>query len=311
MQRERVIDREVHQVSEFSSIANFLKVDKVPAGILTVKSGGLPIDVLVSPTSSRTTICFFHGAIDPHFTLPVLSGLGISGGLDANRIFISDPSLILDDDLMLSWYAGNKLQPRLQSDITAILRKVTTSLGSERIIFFGGSGGGFASLYFAHQFKSSLAVVFNPQTSIRRYSENAVYDFIELAFDEKAGAQDPLGKLPSTVTHDLCDLYGTYTSTQVAYIQNLKDTDHINSHLLPFLRAVHPETEVLLLGKQWRDGHSPPPKELLSRTLNLTASSVDWRESLISLGFQSLEGIDIEDADFLHVLEKTEEVSSK
>lgn len=311
MQRERVIDRKAHQVSEFSSIANFLKVDKVPAGISTVFSGGLPIDLLVSPTSSKTTICFFHGAIDRHFTLPVLSGLGISGGVEANRVFISDPSLTLDDDLMLSWYAGNKLQPRLQRDITAILKKVTTSLGSERIIFFGGSGGGFASLYFAHQFDSSLALVFNPQTSIREYSENPVHDFVELAFDKKVGAQDPLSELPSTVTHDLCDLYETHTNAQVAYIQNLNDTDHLKFHLLPFLRSVHPDTEVLVLGKQWRDGHSPPPKEFLSRMLNLTASSVDWRESLISLGFQNLERIDIKEAEILRALGISEEGLSK
>src|SRR5699024_3252628 len=97
MQRERVIDRDLHRVTEISSIADFLKVEEVPVVISSVQSRGLPIDLLVSPTASRTTICLFHWAVEPHFTLPVLSGLGISGGIEVNRVFISDPALCLDE----------------------------------------------------------------------------------------------------------------------------------------------------------------------------------------------------------------------
>lgn len=311
MQRERMIDRKAHRVSEFSSIANFLNVDEVPAGISTIMSGGLPIDLLVSPAASRTTVCFFHGAIEPHFTLPVLSGLGVSGGIEANRVFVSDPSLMLDDELMLAWYAGNKHQPALQGDITAVLKKVTASLGSERVVFFGGSGGGFAALYFAHHFENSLAIVFNPQTSIERYSENAVRDFVQLAFYDDVAAQDLLSELPSTVTHDLCALYETPTSAQIVYIQNLNDRDHLEHHLLPFLRAIDSKTEVHLLGEQWRDGHTPPPKEFLSHMLNVAASSADWSEGFAPFGFKSLEGMSIKDEDSLHALTKFNEVSAE
>lgn len=311
MQRERVIDRRAHRVSEFSSIANFLNVDGVPAGISTIMSGGLPIDLLVSPAASRTTICFFHGAVEPHFTLPVLSGLGISGGIEANRVFISDPSLILDEELMLAWYAGNKHQPALQSDITAVLKKVTASLESERVVFFGGSGGGFAALYFAHHFENSLAIVFNPQTSIERYSENAVRDFVRFAFDDDVSHQGMLSELPRTVTHDLCGLYATPTSAQIAYMQNLNDKDHTEHHLLPFLKAVDSKTKVHLLGEQWRDGHTPPPKEFLSHLLNLVASSADWSEGFAPFGFKNLEGMSVKDAESLHTLRKLNEVSSE
>src|SRR5690625_1142090 len=153
----------MHQVSDFSSVTDF-ENNTVRAGISTMYSGGIPIDVLVSPGTSETTIFFFHGAIERHFTLPVLSGLGISGGLDANRVFISDPSLTLDDELLLAWYAGNYRQPNLQKSFVRIFKKILTSLQSRRTVFFGGSGGGFASLYFAGHFQNSLALVFNPQT---------------------------------------------------------------------------------------------------------------------------------------------------
>src|SRR5690625_6364590 len=121
----------MHQVSDFSSVTDF-ENNTVRAGISTMYSGGIPIDVLVSPGTSDTTIFFFHGAIERHFTLPVLSGLGISGGLEANRVFISDPSLVLDEGLLLGWYAGNHKQPELQQSLYRIFNKLLKNLNSKR-----------------------------------------------------------------------------------------------------------------------------------------------------------------------------------
>lgn len=181
-------------MSEFSTVTDFLNAKTVRPGISTIYSGGLPIDLLVSPGASDTTIFFFHGAIERHFTLPVLSGLGISGGLEANRVFISDPSLALDDQLMLSWYAGNHRQPDLQHILISVFEKIIVSLGSDRSVFFGGSGGGFASLFFASHFKNSLALVFNPQTNISKYSERAVRDFATKAFQVEPTDADQIGR---------------------------------------------------------------------------------------------------------------------
>src|SRR5699024_7632468 len=184
MQRQRIINRALHQVTEFSSIREFLSSEMVPAGISTVLVGGIPLDILVSPSAhtSGTTVFFFHGAIEPHFTLPILSGLGISRDLLVNRVFLSDPSLVLDDKLMLSWYAGNGYQPTLQSDLVKIIAKVSGNLNSERLVFFGGSGGGFAALYYGSYFDDSVVITFNPQTDIKRYHARVVSDYIEKAF---------------------------------------------------------------------------------------------------------------------------------
>jgi hypothetical protein len=284
--RERVIDRSVHQVNEFSSAANFLAQDSIPAGITTIWERGLPIDLLISPAASSTTLFFFHGAIEPHFTLPVLSGLGISGGLDANRVFVSDPSLILDKTLMLAWYAGNHIQPDLQTLLTEIFRKVANAFNSNSVIFFGGSGGGFASLYFASQFENSLALVFNPQTNIARYSQRAVYDFVEKAFGMPPNADNPLPLLPVDVVTDICETYQVPRNTTVAYMQNRNDSNHVRSHLAPFAQAIHPDTKFLVLQEPWKDGHSPPPKPLLTRALDLAVTSRGWYQDFKDFGFE-------------------------
>lgn len=283
--RERVIDKNLHQVTEFASTHKFLASNSVPAGISTIWENGLPIDLLVSPASSETTIFFFHGAIERHFTLPVLSGLGISGAIDANRVFVSDPSLVLDDDLMLAWYAGNSQQPDLQKVLTSILRKVVESLGSKKVVFFGGSGGGFASLYFASQFEDSLALVFNPQTNIAKYSERAVRDFAVKSFGVEPDAMNPLAGLPSEVVTDVCDIYTMPTPATVAYLQNQKDTAHVRTHLSPFIDSLNTETNLLLLKEAWRDGHSPPPRELLTQVLNLATLSKNWVKDFSTIGF--------------------------
>lgn len=284
--RERLIDNTVHRVTEFASTEKFLQADHVPPGISTIYDGGLPIDVLVSPSSSPTTIVFFHGAIEPHFTLPVLSGLGISGGLDANRVFISDPSLVLDETLLLAWYAGNSQQPHLQSVLTRILKKIVSSLESQRVVFFGGSGGGFASLFFASQFDNSLAIAFNPQTNIQKYMASAVRAFAEKAFGVVPGQSHPLDHIPDAVIYDLCELYTSPRSAKIAYLQNLNDKAHIDSHLSPFTETIHPDNELLLLTEPWNEGHTPPPKELLTDILNLSVSSNDWLIDLQALGFR-------------------------
>lgn len=291
MQRKREIDRDIHQVSTFSSVTNFLNAETVPSGISTILSGGLPIDILISPKNSNTTTFFFHGAIEPHFTLPVLSGLGISGGLEANRVFVSDPSLVLDETLWLSWYAGNYQQPDLQQSLIDIFRKIILSLGSTRTIFFGGSGGGFASLFFAKHFDNSLALVFNPQTNIANYSERAVRGFAEKAFQSPQGNDDPLSTLPTEIVTNVCEIYNEPSGSKIAYLQNRNDDSHLQLHLSPFIEAVHPDTELFLLTKPWREGHTPPPKELLTEVLNLAVSSDDWGRDFNKIGFEPISGV--------------------
>lgn len=277
-------------MSTFSSVTNFLNAKTVPAGISTIYSGGLPIDLLLSrgnsdTGNSDTTVFFFHGAIERDFTLPVLSGLGISGGLDANRVFVSDPSLLVDENLLLAWYAGNLYQPELQEILVMIFDKIVSVLGSKRNVFFGGSGGGFASLYFATHFRDSLALVFNPQTNIAKYSERAVQDFTSRSFNIPMQQKTPLNELPNGVVWDICAIYERPQPNLVAYMQNLNDETHLQHHLLPFSQNIHPSTEFILLKEPWKEGHSPPPRELLSKVLDLSVSSNKWKQTFTNIGF--------------------------
>lgn len=65
-------------------------------------------------------------------------------------IAIADPSLLLSDKLDLAWYAGNENLKNLPQMIASILDNITGKLDT-KLIFFGGLGGGFATLSIINQ----------------------------------------------------------------------------------------------------------------------------------------------------------------
>ncbi|TDU22330.1 hypothetical protein EDF61_11016 [Arthrobacter sp. JUb115] len=286
--RQQTIDQKIHSLTRYGSISQFLESEDVPAGILSIEAGGKPLDVLNSPKDSKSMIVFFHGAIDNKYQLPVLSGQGISSTINASRVFISDPALYISENLFLSWYAGSSYTPKLQNDLTAIIKKLAVTNGADRIIFFGGSGGGFASLYYASQFENGIAVCFNPQTNIAKYNSRAIHDFTHYAYGIPNTEYNPLALLPSNVVTDLCELYRAEVQNPVLYIQNLNDRTHITRHLQPFFGAIHPRNELFLLAEKWGEGHTPPPKEVMSAVLAQLADKSNDVGSVAAQGFQKV-----------------------
>src|SRR5699024_8482548 len=128
------------------------------------------------------------------------------------------------------------------------------------IIFFGGSSGGFASLYYSLRFPGSLALPMNPQTVLSRHHAPGKRQFFEnlwpgiTKFDE----------LPTTVTTDLASLYGQGFQNTVGYIQNTRDSFHINQHRTPFIQAVGKHPSVWSYTGDWGNeddnGHVQPPR---------------------------------------------------
>lgn len=278
--RERHIDSSAHVIKRYPGLNEFLEASKLPAGLHSVMVNELPVDFLNIPTGSDTTIVFLHGAIEPHFKIPVLTGQGISSGLTANRVFISDPALALSDNLLLSWFAGNKSHTNGQELLVQILLKVLQSNGSKRVIFFGGSGGGFAALYLASRFENSLAMAYNPQTNIAEYNSRAIHEFTQYAHGIHRREYDPLSFLPDSVKTEVCSIYSKPQPATVAYFQNLNDHTHVNRQLRPFLDQLHPENPVYLLAQAWGAGHTAPPKEQLRKALLDVSESSNWDEAL-------------------------------
>ncbi|MFJ5954543.1 hypothetical protein ACIQC5_01140 [Paenarthrobacter sp. NPDC092416] len=203
--------------------------------------------------------------------------MGVSSDAQVNRIFISDPSLVLTDRLNLGWFVGNS-RMNFQEHLRDINGHITESWGQQRLVFFGASGDGFASLYFSAHFPGSLAIVSNPQTNVAKYELPAVERFAEVCYGVRG--DDPLSQLPEDVTTDLLELYRELRGNVVAYMQNSTDFAHVEDHMNPLLAAAHPDNEIHLLLGERGDGHVAPPKPIHVEALTAAASQ-DWRAPLV------------------------------
>lgn len=240
-----------------SSKASFKSKKILSNGLHTVFMEGLPIDILLQLKQGRPIVFFLNGATprSEDIKLPIFSGLSVVPPGEVSRVYINDPSLYLDPSLALGWYAGSA-HLDLQSILPELIRKIVDQAEADKLIFVGGSGGGFASLFYSRLFPGSLAVPWNPQTNILDYVPMHVAKYAKSAF-HLADMEAARVHLPRHIEVDVRSLYGRGDSENyVLYLQNESDS-HVNQHLVPFLR----ELGCLIQGSE------VPPRGLLSKNL--------------------------------------------
>lgn len=266
---------------QFSDLDSFLS-SPVRVGLTSVWHAGLPIDFSLATMKNAPLTVVFHGAADPEVRLPLLSGVGVTLDLDTSRLSFSDPSLLLHEDLNLAWFNGSHLQPDLFRVLADIVRKVALSVGASKIVFLGGSGGGYASLRMLEHFPHGTAIAMNPQTDIDRYHAMHVKKYVDLAWN---GERNILDSVAGTTVFD--GLEKVKDTATVLYLQNSNDAFHVKQHFLPFQKQFSGAAGFHVLQDAWRDGHTPPPKDLIQEVL-AAALAEDDPALLEKLGFQSL-----------------------
>jgi hypothetical protein len=156
-----------------------------------------------------------------------------------------------------------------------IINHIVDNSNATNVIFAGGSGGGFASLYYSRMIKNALAVVWNPQTNILKYDKQHVANYGCQAFDID-NHEMVIKELPFHIDTNLIDEYRKGFSNSIIFLQNDSDW-HLEAHCTPFILDIDSEyvqsnsltvkriDERLLLSiGHWGNGHIPPPKDLLS-----------------------------------------------
>lgn len=249
----------------YDSISDFLQsfnVDSPSTGIQI--EDHLPIHLRWINRHSDTTLVTFSAAITRRTVteVPVFTGWGVTKHLNSNVLMISDPSLILDINLNLGWYLGSAHQSDLADKITDIL---TVFAKTQRLVLFGASGGGFASLTQAARIPGSTALISNPQTNITKFSYYPAY---------KQSAW-PGFETPQVET-SVIDTYRQPVDTRIIYIQNRQDTDHFEHHYYPFIGACSLSNQVLPLTPDLGEGHIGPNPETFTRLLTEVTERYEW-----------------------------------
>ena len=299
---------ERYRVRTWSSLTEFLCADEIGNGMHTIAMDDLLLDFYLLARPDSPLLCFLHGNAprpDSHM-MPILSGWAVTRGVPASVLMFSDPALLLDRKLQLAWHAGTR-SVSTQYAYQLILEKIKAELVPSHLVFWGGSGGGFASLYLSAVFPGSTAFVWNPQTSILRYEEEAVAQFGKTCFS-CGHLEDLPAVLDGRVVSDVASAF-LHADNTVIYLQNASDW-HAKAHLLPFLSKLNAalpapaysgwitERLYLHLG-DFSDGHSPPSKHVIARLLHALAET-DARELDIQCLIEDASRLDDAEAAVNH-----------
>lgn len=243
--------------------------DNPQSGRYEIDLDGLSIPCSWESRGHGTTLVTFSGALTPNITeLPAFVGWGTTRHLRSNVLMVSDPSLAIDPQLRLGWYAGSSRQPDLQKQLTQIIARFA---GRSRVVLFGASGGGFASLEQARRIAGSVALVSNPQTDILRYYPREVERYLSIAWGSTV---DDAPELP--FAHEVVSGYREPVDASVIYLQNASDQFHIDNHEAPFREGLHSDNRVQFVRGAFGDGHVGPDKEQFMRLFSEVTGERRW-----------------------------------
>jgi hypothetical protein len=223
----------------WSSVDAFLDAPVIGSGIHSIYLSKSVLDVYIEIVPGTDALVYLHENCprSRSFKLPVFSGSNVSYDVKCTKIVPSDPLLLLDENIELSWHAGSANLP-LQDIYKAIFSRVFAFAKAEHVTFWGGSGGGFASLYYSYFFPQSTALVWNPQTNIAKYKDEAIKRYLTVGFGiDIPEVEDAARILGEHVTFDVSDLYGKGHKNKVVFLQNNQDW-HAQVHLAPLLSAL-------------------------------------------------------------------------
>lgn len=280
------------------TLDNFFKETQFNDGLLKIKIKEQEIDIYIDGiknlTNQKGILVCFSGAVPKRSekSAPFFSGINIAKKLNMPLIAISDTSLARSNQLALAWYAGNEDIPGLPNYIANILDHIGFTL-KNKLILFGGSGGGFATLSIINEmnYENCCGAIWNPQTSITAYDEKAVSNYIKTCFPNKKQKSSQYSFLDEqNINHDLNNKYkkNLNKSKKVMYLQNKGDLLHFHQHALPFMESLgaeKKEEDVFLTSSgvcfwfgYWGEGHLVPSIQIITATLEGLAKNKELLE---------------------------------
>lgn len=287
----------VHREESTSTFINNILED----GIHSLELTELPLDILVKNSSeiqnNEYILVTFSAAVARKDNLaPFFSLSSVAGNLNLPLVAFSDPTMSLNKSLTLGWYAGNKYYPNLPVLIAGICDDIMNKTG-KKILFVGGSGGGFASLNIQDLMKrkeDTKAIVWNPQTDLIAYSKKAVLYYLKAAYEDKNNIVNAdnlkhfLGsRVKNILNHnpdlDRLILMDGYDCRHIRdlkiFLGNINDGE-CKSNILKI------DNTTICFGDWGRfgDGHSQPPVNVLSSIISDVAkgNSYDDIDALIN-----------------------------
>ncbi|MBL0511286.1 hypothetical protein [Aeromonas media] len=207
------------------------------------------------------------------FQHPYFQRMSWLDSINASGIIITDPTLSIHHDIGIAWFQGTKSKFAIPL-IVKVIEKFRNHLKviRKKVLFYGSSAGGFASLMMSCLMKGSCCVVNNPQTNVLNFRENIATKMIERCY-------------PDTTNNEIHNFYILRLSAEryfianenipkCLYVQNISDVEHYNNHFIPFISGLGQQFTkknirdafdniIVKLYKSESSGHNPAVYEFM------------------------------------------------
>lgn len=214
------------------------EIPSAKAAVLTYQEAGFRYDLLWQPKEEarRLFVIFSGDALREKNDPPVFQRWSWASLFPGHCLFISDPSLFLNQNLGLAWYAGTATHdpnPVIGKLVTRIAEQF--GIASTEVYFYGSSGGGFAALRLLLELPKAAALAINPQTNINAYRLSRVTQYYDVCFDGRP-KWEMAKEFPRRIS--LIESADLLRGKRMLIAQNIRDEHHVRHHLGPFCAAL-------------------------------------------------------------------------
>lgn len=181
----------------FKSIEDIV-LSEEPVSDFSVIEDGIKLGCRLNATiKSDYLVVTPNGAVNREkVNLPAFARWNYHSIFNSTILSISDPVLFLEDSLRIGWFAGTK-NLDVAHFVSEVVIKIAKHLGiaSDRIIFWGSSSGGFASILLASKIDGASFVSINGQSKINDYYSGHVEDYRKV-FDNESSTDQIIQDYP-------------------------------------------------------------------------------------------------------------------
>lgn len=262
-------------------------------GVHTIEHRGRLLDLLIRDNDSETTLVVFHGSLSPRQrTIPYLQGETVANLAGVNLVSVADPSLDMGP-LACAWFLGDKQLGPLRDLFSPIIYHALEALGTKQTILFGGSGGGYAAVNFAQDFKNSIAVAMNPRLNLNGTPTSSIPRYLKVCHG--AMTKTPMLRVKREfLTPNLLDVVNDGQNFDLLIVQNQNDTRFLNRQVRPYIGGLKDTSRTWVSLFDGGVGHVPLPREEVARLIrDLSETRKEGQSRYLKLGFNEASQLNI------------------
>ena len=216
--------------------------------LISVDYNDIKFDFIAYFRDNPNLLCFGSGAQNPYkktkdgttIKPPFFDRWSWYEYFDENYLVISDPTHYADKNVQIGWYVGDKDTWYLEA-ISNIIRKIAINrnITNNNILFYGSSGGGFASIGLSTLIRSSKVLVNNAQFFVMNYYPWAVKKLFKMLYNyfQSDNHDEIYKKIKHRINHIELFKKMKYVPN-IHYYVNANSEADINNQCIPFLKEI-------------------------------------------------------------------------